>query len=85
MTYLEAAIAVLKNSRRPMSAGEILQEAVAAGFLHPTGRTPEASMSARLYCYVRDTEEPKIERHARPGRTRAERASVRWSFRDSSR
>jgi hypothetical protein len=84
MNYIEAALTVLKGSKRPMTAKEIIDEAVAKGLLAPQGKTPEATLSARLYVYVRDHPEPVIERHAEPGRTppRARRGSVRWRLRD---
>jgi hypothetical protein len=64
MTYLEAAVAVLNASNRRMTTSEILQEAMARGLLKPASKTPEASLSARLYCYVRDTKDPVIQRFA---------------------
>jgi hypothetical protein len=73
MTYLDAALAVLEKHRRPMSAKEIVDTAAAAGLLDPTSKTPTASRTARLYCYVRDASSPLIERHFRPGDGRARR------------
>jgi hypothetical protein len=83
MTYFEAAVAVLRVSKRPMSAREIIDEAIAQGLLDPSGKTPVATLSARLYCHVRDAPEPVIERHAEAGPTRARRGSVRWSLRQA--
>jgi hypothetical protein len=81
MTYLEAALAVLRVARRPLTTQEIVVRAVAQGMLQPAGKTPEATMSAQLYRHVRDDPEALIERHASPGRVRAQRGSVRWSLR----
>ena len=80
MTYLEAALNVLKMSGRAMTAKEITTEALARGMLGPSGKTPDASMAAVLYCYVRDDEDARIQRLAEPGPTRARRGSVTWSF-----
>jgi hypothetical protein len=82
MTYLEAAIAILKGSKRRMTAKEIVQEATARGLLQPFGKTPEATLSARLYCYVRDTEDPAIERFAKQGVKGTKRGSVMWGLSD---
>lgn len=82
MNYFEVALTVLKGAKRPMTAQEIIDKAVAEGLLRPKGKTPQATLSARLYVYVRDHPKPVIERHAEPGPTRARRGSVRWSLRD---
>jgi hypothetical protein len=83
MNYVEAALTVLKAAKRPMTAKEIVDEAMAKGLLTPQGKTPAATLSARLYVYVRDHPESAIERHAEPGRTppRARRNSVKWGLR----
>lgn len=57
MTYLAAAIAVLKTTGRPMTVREITAAALKKGLIKPRGRTPEATMSAALYRYVRDTDQ----------------------------
>jgi hypothetical protein len=82
MNYFEAALTVLKVSKKPMTAQEIIDEAVAKGLLNPQGKTPQATLYAELYMHVRDDPDPVIERHAEPGRTRARRGSVRWSLRN---
>jgi HB1, ASXL, restriction endonuclease HTH domain len=81
MTYLQAALAVLKVARRPLTVEEIVVRAVEGGLLQPAGKTPVATMSSKLYRYVRDNPDALIERHASPGRIRAQRGSVRWSLR----
>jgi HB1, ASXL, restriction endonuclease HTH domain len=80
MTYLEAALEVLRTSGRAMTTEEITAEALDRGMLRPSGKTPRATMAAVLYCYVRDATDARIQRHAEPGPKRARRGSVTWSF-----
>lgn len=55
MTYLEAAYQVLRQAGTALHADEITQRALSQGFITPTGRTPAATMSSRLYT---DTKSP---------------------------
>jgi hypothetical protein len=80
VTYLEAAITVLRDSRRPMTAREITEETLRRGLLKSVGRTPEATMSAALYIYVQRDGEKQIRRVFEPGEQRAVRGSVRWEL-----
>lgn len=80
--YLDSARAVLQEVRRPMTAKEITEEAIDRGLLRPTGKTPEATMSAALYTHVRDEPDSAIVRLHEPGVSRAARGSVRWSWRE---
>lgn len=82
MDYLSAAVAVLQRAKRPMSVKEITDEAIEEGYLAPTGKTPVATMSARLYLACRDDPSCPIERLAEPGVARAVRGSVRWKLRN---
>jgi thiamine monophosphate kinase len=79
--YLGAALAVLAAADRPLTAREILAEALRRGLLHPRGRTPEATLTARLYTYVRDHPDGPLARVYEQGRSRARRGSVRWALR----
>lgn len=79
LTYLEAAVSVLRDAGRPMRARELTDSAIAAGLITPQGRTPEATMSAVLYRKVQvDSRLVKIEDSG--GRIRAKRGSVRWAL-----
>src|SRR5947209_19368216 len=49
MTYFQAAVAILNFADRPLTMGELTSIAVAQGFVHPRGRTPDRSMSSVLY------------------------------------
>lgn len=80
--FLEAAIAVLETSNKPLTLREIVAEAIGRGLIEPAGKTPEATMSARLYVYVRDDPNARVVRVADPGAARARRGSVRWTLRN---
>jgi len=71
--FLEAAVAVLSDSGHPMTAGEITAQALERGLLRSSGKTPVASMTARLYVHARDAERPRVRRVFEPGRVRAQR------------
>lgn len=77
MTFLEAAQEVLQRSRKPLTAREITDIALRQGLLHTHGKTPDATMSAALYGAPRDG---PILRQFSPGRQRAARDSVRWTY-----
>jgi HB1, ASXL, restriction endonuclease HTH domain len=78
VTYLEAAIKVLKSSRRPLSTNEIVERAIARGLTQPTGKTPAATMSAVLYRHL--GEGSQLRQIAEPGPRRAVRGTVRWTL-----
>jgi HB1, ASXL, restriction endonuclease HTH domain len=79
VTYLEAAVAVLKASRKAMTIGEITEAAIRKGLIHPRGRTPAATMSAALYRHL-DDPAAALRRDFQPGAARAVRGSVRWRY-----
>ena len=81
MDYLNAALTVLREAGRPMTDREITDEALRRGLIEPAGKTPRATLSARLYTYVRDHPDGELARLAEPGPTRAARGSVRWAAR----
>jgi hypothetical protein len=49
MSYIEAALQILKASRRPLTTREITERALERGLVIPQGRTPHATMRAALY------------------------------------
>ena len=77
--YLEAAVRVLEDADRPLTSREIIAAALQRGLLQPAGKTPEATLTARLYIHVRDDPSPRVVRLAEPGTQRARRGSVRWT------
>jgi len=53
MTFAEAAYQVLKQVGEPLSANEITSVALERGMISTAGKTPSATMSARLYLDVK--------------------------------
>ena len=82
-SFLGAAIRVLEDCQRPMTAREIVEEALRRGWITSAGKSPEATMSAQLYLQVRDDPDGRLVRVAQPGKARAVRGSVRWALRPS--
>jgi hypothetical protein len=82
MTYYEAALQILRSTRRPLTTREITDRALKRGLITPRGKTPLATMGSMLYARVRnDAELVKLET---PGKGRAQRYSVRWALRHSA-
>lgn len=79
MTYYEAAVAVLRRAKRPLTAREIVAAAIKMGLIVPNGQTPEATMSATLYTRAAKSDRLLVKLE-RPGHSRAVRGSVRWSI-----
>jgi len=77
MTFLQAAEAVLRSSKRPLTATEITAEALKQGLLQTKGKTPLASMNAALYRAPLDA---PIRREFIPGPQRAQWNTVRWRY-----
>jgi hypothetical protein len=82
MTFLQAAEAVLRSAKKPLTADEITTIAVRRGLIETKGKTPAATMSARLYSAPAES---PIRREFKPGKTRAARGSVRWVYVGKSR
>src|SRR5918912_657501 len=56
-SYVEAAVEVLRDARRPLTTREMTDEALRRGLIPTAGKTPQNSMSARLYVAVRNNPE----------------------------
>src|SRR5260370_35057031 len=80
MTYFEAAISVLKNARRPLTTKEITDTAILWGLIQPRGKTPIATMGAKLYMHARDARNNPIRRQYRRGSWRAVKDPCRWFY-----
>jgi hypothetical protein len=83
LDFLQAAIEVLRAAGRPLTAKEIVAEAQRRGLLRTRGKTPSASMSARLYIATLRDPNGVIRRLGEPGQQRAQRNSVRWALRSA--
>jgi hypothetical protein len=82
VTFLNAGIAVLKESGLELTATEIVRIAIERGLIKSEGRTPDATLAAALYVYVRDNPHGPLRKLSQPGKTRARRDSVRWAWRE---
>lgn len=78
MTFLEAALEVLKRSTVPLTTREILETIVERNLVQSTGRTPLATLSATLYTNVGKSH--GLVRLFEPGNSRARNGSVRWTL-----
>jgi hypothetical protein len=83
VTFLGATLTVLEANGRSMTAREILSGAMERGLLASAGKTPDATLTALLYTYVRNHPDGPLVRIAEPGPSRARRGSVRWALRES--
>lgn len=66
MTFLEAAIEILRNAPEPLHFGEIARQAVEQKLLSHVGRDPEAAMKSCLTSAARGGDDALIER-SKPG------------------
>lgn len=83
MTYFEAALEVLRRTRRPLSTAEILERVLARNMVNPKGKTPLKTLSAELYKNAGN--ESGLVRQCEAGRTRAVIGTVRWTIVDRGR
>ena len=79
MTYYEAALAVLRSARRPLTTNEITDLALERKLIVPRGKTPLNTMAAALY--KRADGNSELVKTSAPGGRRARRGSVRWTVR----
>lgn len=74
MTYLEAAVAVLKAARTAMSIEETTEAAIRKGLIHLRGNAPVATVSTALFWRLQDAGSPALSEpssSARRGRSLA--------------
>jgi HB1/ASXL restriction endonuclease-like protein with HTH domain len=83
MTYLEAALKVLRGSKRPLTSREVTDASIRRGLIVPVGKTPEATMTAALY--TASQHRGDLTKVSEPGPTRARRGTVRWTVTGSHR
>lgn len=83
MTFLEAAIQILRSSRRPLTTREITERALDAGLINTHGKTPDRTMGAVLYRALHT--DGGLEKIDDPGSKRAKPGSVRWAAQGTRR
>ena len=54
MRLLEAIVEVLRKAEEPMHAQEITEQVLARGLWSTSGKTPEATVAARLYIDIKE-------------------------------
>lgn len=64
-----------------MTAEELVHDALSRQLIRSSGRTPVATMNARLYGLIHEDPNAPIVRMFEQGATRARRGSVRWALR----
>jgi hypothetical protein len=80
MSYVDAALLVLRTARRPMTVEEITERAIEKGLIAPKGKTPVATMRAALYVHVREVSDSPIHRQFTPGVGSRAANGVRWVY-----
>ncbi len=74
MTFSEAAVEILRLSSEPLTAEQIVEEALRRRLIQSTGKTPVQTMRTALY-----VKRPEgVVRVFKKGPSRALRSSVRW-------
>ena len=76
VTYAEAALEVLKAAPEPLTAEEVVNEAIRLQLIRPRGKTPVRTMSAIFYAHP----PAGLVRVYKRGRMRARRGTVRWAL-----
>ena len=57
MNVQDAAVEILKGAGKPLHAKEIAERIIAAGLWQSAGKTPDATVSARLYSGIKSNGE----------------------------
>lgn len=82
MSFLKAAISILAETGREMTATEIARIALDRGLVESSGKTPRATLAAQLYVHVREHPQGPLQKISGPGPSRARRGSVKWAWRE---
>ena len=65
MSLMDAAVAVLKESGKPMNTREMVKTAVEKGYWFPTAcRTPEQTLYGSIFREIKTTEKPRFRKSA---------------------
>jgi hypothetical protein len=79
MTYYQAALQVLRIAECPLTTREITAIAIERGLISPKGKTPHATMAAKLY--LQAPKDQQLVKLGSPENGRAKPGSVRWAVR----
>ncbi|MBL7048911.1 MAG: hypothetical protein ISR96_05280 [Nitrospira sp.] len=63
MNIQDAAIKILKDAGKPLHAKEITERIIEAGLWSSDGKTPEATVSARLYSDIENQREATVKKY----------------------
>jgi len=82
VSFLAAAREILREAKEPMTSKELIAQAIKRGLVSSNGRTPDATMAARLYTFVLRNPAADIRKLSKKkkGNQRAKRGSVRWEY-----
>ena len=83
MTYRQAAIDILKQTKTPLTTQELLDRMISADLITPHGKTPLATLSSVLY--AENAQGAEIVRVFEDGGSRAARGTVRWQLSSSAK
>jgi hypothetical protein len=81
MTFYEAALQILKSSRKSLTSKEITERALERGLIVTRGKTPVATMTAELYKHLGT--DPQLVKTEDRGPTRAKHGTVGWTLRET--
>ena len=83
MTYRQAAIDILKETKKPLTTQELLDRMISAELITPRGKTPLATLSSVLY--TENAQDSDIVRVFEDGGSRAAGGTVRWQLSSSAK
>ena len=74
MDFYEAALVILQENGRPMTAKEIIEEGISRGLIQTKGKTPESTMDVTLTRHLRRDFPVRLVRLG------TRRAPMRWAL-----
>jgi len=67
MNVLDAAFEVLSNAREPLSLDEITKRMLSSGLWETSGKTPAATVGARIAVHIKENDMASRFHRVRPG------------------
>jgi len=77
MTFFEAAMEVLRKSKKPLTTDEVFDRITQLRLVKSSGKTPKSTLSAELYRHAND--DSGLVKLSEPSKKRARTGSVRWT------